>query len=211
MPRDPQQAAALNWQEVRADGQRRHTSTGSRSRRSRPTLAHGWQTKPSPKTGNPIYVRPSVLVHLPRGPRVPARQRDPEARRSRRDYDLILASQPWRARMSARVQGAEGARAARRAAWRPAAGCSPIQSYGRDPALEIVQRLWPDENPFKVDRHALLAALRAELGRDAATSTSTARPTTRRSSVTRCTRCRRRSATGSARRRCSPPGTPRST
>ena len=32
-----------------------------------------------------------------------------------------------------------------------------IQSYGRDPGLEVVQRLWPDENPFQVDRHALLA------------------------------------------------------
>jgi hypothetical protein len=41
-----------------------------------------------------------------------------------------------------------------------------IQSYGRDPGLEIVQRLWPDENPFKVDRHELLAALKVELGRD---------------------------------------------
>jgi len=42
-----------------------------------------------------------------------------------------------------------------------------IQSYGHDPALEIVQKLWPDENPFKVDRRQLLAALKTELGREA--------------------------------------------
>jgi hypothetical protein len=42
-----------------------------------------------------------------------------------------------------------------------------IQSAGRDPALEIVQKLWPGENPFQADRHALLAALKTELGRDA--------------------------------------------
>jgi hypothetical protein len=41
-----------------------------------------------------------------------------------------------------------------------------IQSYGHDPALEIIQGLWPEEQPFKVDRHALLAALKTELGRD---------------------------------------------
>ena len=51
-----------------------------------------------------------------------------------------------------------------------------IQSYGRDAGLEIVQRLWPDENPFQVDRHQLLAALRDELGRDARNYTLTARP-----------------------------------
>ncbi len=42
-----------------------------------------------------------------------------------------------------------------------------IQSYGHDPALEIIQKVWPGEDPFKVDRHQLLAALKSELGRDA--------------------------------------------
>jgi hypothetical protein len=39
-----------------------------------------------------------------------------------------------------------------------------IQSYGDDPALEVVQRIWPDENPFQVRRQELLAALEEELG-----------------------------------------------
>ncbi len=33
--------------------------------------------------------------------------------------------------------------------------------------MEIVQQLWPKENPFQVDRHQLIAALKAELGREA--------------------------------------------
>jgi hypothetical protein len=51
-----------------------------------------------------------------------------------------------------------------------------IQSAGKDPALEIIQRLWPGENPFTVDRHALLAALKTELGRDARDYTLNALP-----------------------------------
>jgi hypothetical protein len=43
-----------------------------------------------------------------------------------------------------------------------------IQSYGQDPGLEVVQRLWPGENPFQVGRRELLSALKVELGRDAA-------------------------------------------
>jgi hypothetical protein len=39
-----------------------------------------------------------------------------------------------------------------------------IQSWGRDPAAEIAERLWPGEAGFPVDRHVLLEALRAELG-----------------------------------------------
>jgi hypothetical protein len=42
-----------------------------------------------------------------------------------------------------------------------------IQSRGGDPGLEIIQKLWPGENPFEVDRHQLIAALKHELGRDA--------------------------------------------
>jgi len=42
-----------------------------------------------------------------------------------------------------------------------------IQSYGRDPGLEVVQRVWPGENPFQVDRFALLDALRGSLGEEA--------------------------------------------
>jgi hypothetical protein len=42
-----------------------------------------------------------------------------------------------------------------------------IQSWGHDPGLEIIRQLWPEECPFQVDRHELLAALRRELARDA--------------------------------------------
>ena len=51
-----------------------------------------------------------------------------------------------------------------------------IQSWGRDPGLEIIRQLWPEERPFQVDRHELLAALRRELGRDAREFNLTALP-----------------------------------
>ena len=35
---------------------------------------------------------------------------------------------------------------------------------GGDPGLDIVQKIWPGENPFVVDRHTLLKAVKAELG-----------------------------------------------
>ena len=42
-----------------------------------------------------------------------------------------------------------------------------IQSWGRDAGLEIIRRIWPKEDPFQVDRHQLLATLKAELGPEA--------------------------------------------
>jgi hypothetical protein len=39
-----------------------------------------------------------------------------------------------------------------------------IHSHGHDPGLEIIQRVWPGENPFQMDRHQLLKATKQVLG-----------------------------------------------
>jgi hypothetical protein len=39
-----------------------------------------------------------------------------------------------------------------------------IHSYGHDPGMEIVNRVWPEDNPFAHDRHELLKAVKQELG-----------------------------------------------
>jgi hypothetical protein len=42
-----------------------------------------------------------------------------------------------------------------------------IHSCGGDPGLEIVRKVWPEENPFQTNRHDVLREVRAELGKDA--------------------------------------------
>ena len=165
MPRDVQSAAALNWQEVRLSGDSAH-QYAERIEELGATLAYGWETKPSQTSGNPIYVRPSVLTIYRDDQRFLLDSVIPKPGRTFEDYDFILASQPWRARMSAtfKVQKVLAPLARSLA---PGGRLLAIQSYGRDPALEIIQKLWPGEDPFKVDRHQLIAALKSELGRQA--------------------------------------------
>jgi hypothetical protein len=165
MPRDINSAAALNWHEVRLKGQTSH-EYAEQIEELATTLAFGWQTKPSPKTGNPVYVRPSVLVVYREDHKFLLDRVIPKPGQTFESYDLIIASQPWRARMSAKFK-AEKVLAPLVRSLAPNGRLLVIQSYGRDPALEIIQKLWPDENPFQVDRRQLLAALKTELGRDA--------------------------------------------
>ena len=164
MSRDLQAAASLNWQEVRLSGSSAH-EYAEQIEELGPTLAHGWQTKPSPKTGNPSYVRPSVLVIYRDDHKFLLDSVIPKPGHVFESYDLILASQPWRARMSAKFK-AERVLAPLARSLAPGGRLLAIQSYGHDPGLEIVQQLWPGENPFQVDRHHLIAALKLELGRD---------------------------------------------
>jgi len=164
MSRDLQAATSLNWQEVRLSGASAH-EYAEQIEELGPMLAHGWQTKPSPKTGNPSYVRPSVLIIYREDHKFLLDAVIPKPGRVFESYDFILASQPWRARMSAKFK-AEKVLAPLVRSLAPGGRLLAIQSWGRDPGLEIVQKLWPGENPFQVDRHQLIAALKLELARE---------------------------------------------
>ena len=165
MPRDTQAAAALSWREVRLTGNSSH-EYAEQIEELGPALAYGWQTKPSPKSGNPVYVRPSVLVIYREDHKFLLDDVIPKPGRIFESYDFILASQPWRARMSAQFK-AQRVLAPLVRSLVPGGRLLAIQSCGNDPGLELVRHLWPQENPFTVDRHKLLAALKEELGREA--------------------------------------------
>ncbi|MBX3703929.1 MAG: hypothetical protein KF822_09165 [Steroidobacteraceae bacterium] len=174
MPRDIQSAAALDWQEVRLRGLTSH-EYAQQIEELGPSLSVGWQTKLSPKTGNPVYVRPSVLVLYREDHQFLLDRVIPKPGHAYEFYDLVVASQPWRARMPAAFK-AQKVLAPLVRSLAPNGRLLAIQSYGRDPGLEIIRQLWPDEDPFRTDRHQLLAALKAELGRDAADFSLTAPP-----------------------------------
>ena len=164
MPGEPHAAAALNWQEVRLRGNSTH-EYAEQIEELGEMLAHGWRTRSSPRTGNPVYVRPSVLVIYRESHKFLLEGVIPRPGGALR-YDFVLASQPWRARTSAHFKAARVlAPLARGLA--PGGRLLVVQSCGGDPAQQIIERLWPAEQPFLVDRRQLLGALRSELGRDA--------------------------------------------
>jgi len=164
LPRDVQAAAAFNWQEVRLTGTSSH-DYAEQIEALHATLAYGWQTRPSAKTGNPVYVRPTVLVIYREDHKFLLDSVIPKPGRIVENYDFILASQPWRARMNAQFK-AQRILAPLARALSPGGKLLAIQSCGRDPALELIQRVWPNEHPFDVDRHQLITAMKAELGKD---------------------------------------------
>ncbi len=165
MPNDVTAASALNWQTVRLTGHSAHEYE-EQIEALGPMLAHGWLTQPSTKTGNPVYARPTVLVVYREDHKFLLDSVIPKPGQTLGNYDLILASQPWRARTSAKFK-AQRILAPLARSLAPGGRMVTIQSCGDDPPLEIIRTLWPDETPFVVDRHELLKALKAELGHDA--------------------------------------------
>jgi hypothetical protein len=165
MPSGDDGTDELNWQVVRLQGGFSYEFAEQIDALG-PLLDEGWATKPSPVTGNPTYARPSVLVVYREDYEFLLDDVIPRVGGQHRGYDFILASQPWRARMPADFK-AEKILAPLARSLAPEGRLLAIQSYGRDPGLEVVQKVWPGENPFQVDRFALLDALRVSLGDDA--------------------------------------------
>jgi hypothetical protein len=164
MPREVQAAAAFNWQEVRLTG-KSTDEYADQIEKLGASLALGWQTRPSARTGNPVFVRPSVLVIYREDHKFMLENVIPRPGRTIDGFDAILASQPWRARNSAQFKAQRIlAPLARNLA--PGGRLIAIQSCGKDPGLEIIQQVWPGEQPFKVDRHQLVRALKEQLGRE---------------------------------------------
>ena len=117
----------------------------------------------SQTTGNPVYEKPVVLILYRDDHKFLLDRVRPRRGLTQADYDLVIASQPYRARAPLDFKaGRVLAPLAKSLA--PGGRLIAIHSHGADPGLEIIQRIWPGENPFTTDRHALLKAAKAALG-----------------------------------------------
>lgn len=163
-PKSVTAATSLVWKEVALTG-----ATSSEFEQQiaelQPFLSEHWRATVSKTSGNPAYAKPVVLVLYREDHRFLLDRVLPQRGGARADYDLVIASQPYRARASAEFKASKVlAPLARSLA--PGGRMIAIHSHGRDPGLEIVQRVWPGESPFQNDRHDLLKATRTELAAD---------------------------------------------
>jgi len=161
-PNSVTSATSLVWQELSLIGNTAHEFEAQITD-LQPFLAEHWHARVSSNTGNPIYEKPVVLVIYRDDHKFLLDQVRPRRGFTNADYDLVIASQPYRARAPIEFK-------ARRVVAPLARSLAPggrliaIHSYGHDPGLEVIQKVWPGENPFITDRHALLRATKAELG-----------------------------------------------
>ena len=162
LPRKPDAAERMHFEPVELNGTDSHTF-GEQLRDLDDFLLENWTVTPSERTGNPLYTNPSALVIYRADQKFALDRVLPRRDEPRADYDLILASQPWRSRTAAEFK-VQKILCPLSHSLRSHGVLVGIQSKGDDPGLEIVEEIWPGEEPFPVDRHELLRVLHAELG-----------------------------------------------
>ena len=128
-----------------------------------PFLSQNWKAGVSPKTGNPVYERPVVLVLYRDDHKFLLDPIIPRPGGTMANYDLVIASQPYRARAPLEFKTKRVIAPLARALG-PGGRLIAIHSHGHDPGLEIIQKVWPGDNPFIHDRHQIMKAVKQELG-----------------------------------------------
>ncbi len=164
-PKSVHSATSMLWKELALSGSTAHEFNEQIADLDA-FLATHWQARHSPNTGNPIYERPVVLVIYRDDQRFLLDRVIPRQGQARADFDLVIASQPYRARVSAEFKAQKVIVPLTRALG-PGGRLLGIHSCGNDPGLEIVQQVWPGENPFQTSRHDILRAVKHELAKDA--------------------------------------------
>ena len=129
-----------------------------------PFLGENWKAQVSPKSGNPVYERPVVLVLYRDDHRFLLDQVIPKPGGTVADYDLVIASQPYRARASLEFK-------AKRVLAPLARALGPGRPHDRASTPTATIRAWRSsrrsgrsDNPFTHNRHDLLKAVKHELG-----------------------------------------------
>jgi hypothetical protein len=155
-------ASSLVWHELALTG-----TTAARFEEQitnlEPFLANNWKAGVSPVTGNPVYERPVVLAIYRDDHRFLLDPILPHPGGTQAGYDLVIASQPYRARSSIEFKARRVIAPLARALG-PGGRLVAIHSHGGDPGQEIVQQMWPGDNPFIHDRHQIMKAVKQELG-----------------------------------------------
>src|SRR5215510_6579451 len=164
-PRKVEAATSMVWHEAALTGSTSH-DFGEQIAALEPLLAKNWQARHSPKTGNPVYDHPTALVIYREDYRFLLENVIPRRGEGRADYDMVIASQPYRLRAPLEFKAQKVIAPLVRALGK-GGRLLGIHSYGADPGLEIIQKVWPGENPYSQSRHDLLRATKNELGKDA--------------------------------------------
>ncbi len=164
-PRSPEAAKNMVWKEVSLTGNSAHEFE-QQIVALQDFLSENWQARTG-KHGNPVYERPVALILYRDDHRFLLDAMIPRRESPQANFDLIIASQPYRAIASAESKAKNVVTPLARAL-APHGRLIGVHSMGNDPGMEIVEAIWPGQNPFTVSRQEILEAVKVELGDESA-------------------------------------------
>ena len=128
-------------------------------------LHNNWQVEQHHKSGNPTYKLPSVLVIYRHDHEFDLDHIIPQHDGPKNYFDLIIASQPYRSRISVQKKVDYVVKPMIQAL-RPGGKLILVHAFGNDSGMEIIQKIWPNDNPFSSLAKDIVACLKDTLHGD---------------------------------------------
>ena len=136
----------INWETVKLKGDTSYEFFTQLNKLDN-LLQKNWQVERHPTSGNPTYKTPSALIIYRDDQSFPLNHLIPIKNKTKENFDLILASQPYRSRIKARKKN-EYVIKPMIDALSKNGKLVVVHASGKDPAYELIKKIWPNENPF---------------------------------------------------------------
>ena len=137
----------MNWKVVKLKGNSSLDFSDQLRKLNQNFLNDKWQITRNPKNGNPTYKEPSVIVIYRKDQEFTLRNIIPRKNNGKNSYNLIIASQPYRSRISAEKKVKYVIDPMIKSLDRKGK-LVVVHACGNDPGNKIIKRVWPNEKPF---------------------------------------------------------------
>ena len=154
----------INWKYVKLKGNS-SIDFAKQLRSLNSYLEKNWQIERAAKTGNPTYKIPSVLVIYRDDQEFVLNDVIPTKSKSSNKFDLIIASQPYRSRISAEKKVKYVINPMIKAL-APNGKLIVVHASGKDPTNQIIKKIWPKENPYPALANEITKYLKSNLAKD---------------------------------------------
>jgi len=154
----------INWKNIKLKGNS-SIDFDNQLRSLNSFLEKNWQIERDAKTGNPTYKTPSVLVIYRGDQEFVLSNTIPTKRNPSNKFDLIIASQPYRSRISAEKKVKYVIHPMIKAL-APKGKLIIVHAAGKDPTNKIVKKIWPKENPFPSLANKIYKYLKSNLAKE---------------------------------------------
>ena len=137
----------MNWKIVKLKGNSSLDFSNQLRKLNQGFLSKKWQIERNPKNGNPTYKEPSVIVIYRKDQEFSLKNVIPKKNNGKNSYDLIIASQPYRSRISAEKKVKYVIDPMIKSLDKKGK-LVVVHACGNDPGNKIIKKIWPKEKPF---------------------------------------------------------------
>ena len=163
--KNKQKQRKMNWKIVKLKGNSSSDFSIQLRKLNHDFLNKKWQIERNDKTGNPTYKEPSVIIIYRKDQEFILKNIIPKKNNGKNNYDLIIASQPYRSRISAEKK-VKYVIDPMIKALNKKGKLIIVHACGNDPASKIIKKIWPKDKPFPTLYKSILKYIKSNTNKD---------------------------------------------